>query len=152
MRLTRRIYCITRGAGSGCWGGSCRPGRPCRPGCCRFSGSSGGQAGSPILGLPDDVALEPDGLSPLVGGEVKPELIVLCKGLRPQALFESFAVAAVVSLCVVADAPVQADEVFLTVVPSIDIEVGALDVESGVGLDSELAPASVAIKQNLTRI
>ena len=149
MRLTRRIYCITRGAGSGCWGGSCRPGRPCRPGCCRFSGSSGGQAGSPILGLPDDFALEPGGLSPPVRVEVKPELVVLCEGLCPQALFETAAVAAVFCLRYLAEAPVQADIVFFALLPSLDVEVIALDDESGVGLDGELAKASVARKRLL---
>ena len=90
------------------------------------------------MGLADDVALETSGLSSPVGVEVKPEHVVLIKGLSFQPLFEIFA--AILRKRLVADAPVQFDVVLLpTVIPSVDVKVGALDDEGGVGLDGELA-------------
>ena len=97
------------------------------------------------MGLPDYVALETSGLSSPVGVEVEPEHVVLIKGLSSQPLSEIFA--AVLRECLIADAPVQFDVVLLpTVIPSVDVKVGALDDEGGVGLDGELAKTPVKRK------
>ena len=99
------------------------------------------------MGLTAYEALESVSIFPPVGIKVEPELVVLFGGLRFQTFFELFGLAAVKLMRSLSAAPVQVDVIFLAPFPSLHLKAVAFDDEGGVGLDGELAIASVCRKK-----
>ena len=100
------------------------------------------------MGLTAYEALESVSIFPPVGIKVEPELVVLFGGLRFQTFFELFGLAAVKLMRSLSAAPVQVDVIFLAPFPSLHLKAVAFDDEGGVGLDGELAIASVCRKKS----